>query len=81
MYMDILVLCWVCDINVLRMKHKIRNIITGISMMIYMLGMWPYIKYMDILILYTNTKVRIIIVYLKNRAAFEIFRVYTFEVS
>ena len=49
--------------------------------MIYMLGMWPYIEYMDILILYTNTKVRIIIVYLKNRAAFEIFRVYTFEVS
>jgi len=30
---------------------------TIISMMIYMLGMWPYIKYMDILILYTNTKV------------------------
>ena len=30
---------------------------TRISMMIYMLGMWPYIEYVYILILYTNIKV------------------------
>jgi len=49
-------------------------------MKVYTLSMWLYIEYVDILI-FIYQYFSIIIIYLKNKDAFEIFRIYLFEVS